>query len=59
MNGVPFQTLATSMIRYNMESRMKAKQAVTMINDTDLKKTTDDIILFSIRLFHIIDPLNI
>lgn len=38
MNGVPFQILATSMIRYNMVSRMKAKQAVTMINDTDLKK---------------------
>ena len=38
IKGVPSHILATSMMRYKNESRMKAKQAVTMMNDTDLQE---------------------
>ena len=38
MKGVPSHILATSMTRYKNESRMKAKQAVTMMKDTDLQE---------------------
>lgn len=38
MKGVPSHILATSMMRYKNESRMKAKQAVTMMKDTDLQE---------------------
>ena len=50
MKGVPSHILATSMMRYKNESRMKAKQAVTMMKDTDLQENSVEIIFRHIVL---------